>query len=589
MLDRALALRDYVRHWVEKYPAYHGLLLTGDEWLLLEDVLTILQPFRFYPLWISSSQSATIHRSLEVYSAIQLVLQKRLNELKRARLDWKVELRTAVEKTLEYANRLWDNLDSVHLAEEDRPRYPDSNRAMPIREDTILDLAAVLDPFSKLENFRGWDRQDVAAEQRREVSWTVSYRQRFIDFWKVHYAPNLKPPQMSRKRRWTTAFDSDQSGEDSNDEESSHEAMIREMQKLVEQYLDSEVESVVREEQDPEALNLVVNKGSQHRQVVREFYSDSVLDWWAKNSDRKELYPLAQMARDILATPASAVACEAAFSSGRDLCHYRRSKMTPETITRAMICKHFDRATIDEDIDELDDNSNDAEVELAQQLRALEIAASQFDVIAVKERAKKRKRSQRDLSHHRSLTEAAGEGDHDERTLRKHLGQIEHDGTVEFQKPLPPLPDKRYTKAQYLLPRATGTEKEYSLEQEKLREADRLPRVDWDEVSDFSSSDSDEEREQRAERQRRREKGLQNRTEALVKARRIRPVASHRRTQKKGKQPTRSQEEDEDAPPPKSPRVMTPTRRRQQENLASLSALRPRRVTALVEEGVYKV
>src|SRR5215212_1617605 len=98
MLDRALVLRNYVRHWVEKYPAYRGLLLTGDEWLLLEDVLMILQPFRFYTLWISSSQSATIHRSLEVYSAIQLVLQKRLNELQRARLDWKVELRTAVEK-----------------------------------------------------------------------------------------------------------------------------------------------------------------------------------------------------------------------------------------------------------------------------------------------------------------------------------------------------------------------------------------------------------------------------------------------------------------------------------------------------------
>jgi hypothetical protein len=493
----------------------------------------------------------------------------------------------AIEKTLEYANSLWNNLDSVHLSEEDRPRYPESNRAMPIREDTILDLAAVLDPFSKLENFRGWDRQDEAADQQREVSWTVSYRQRFIDFWKVHYAPNLKPPQMSRKRRWTTAFDWDESGEDSNDEENGHETIMREMQKLVEHYLDSDVERVVMREQDPEALNLVVNKGSHHQNVVREFYSDTVLDWWAKNSDRKELYPLAQMARDILATPASAVACESAFSSGRDLCHYRRSKMTPETITRAMICKHFDRATIDEDVDELDDNSNDAEMELAQRLHALELAASQFDVIAIKDRAKKRKRLQRDLSQHRSLTEGSGDGDQDQHALRKHLGQIEHDGAVEYRKPLPPLPDKRYTKAQPLLPRATGTEEEYPPEHSASQ---ALPRVDWDAVSDFSGSDSDEEREQRVRRQRQREKGLQNRSEALVKARRIRPVASHCRTQKKTKQTTR-RHEDEEVPQPKSPRVTTPTRRRQQDNgtPTSLSALRPRRVTALVEEGAYKV
>jgi hypothetical protein len=87
MLDRALALKVYIRHWVEKYPAYRGLLLTEDEWLLLEDVLTILQPFRFYTLWISSSKSVTIHRSLEVYSAIILRLQHRLDELKHARLD----------------------------------------------------------------------------------------------------------------------------------------------------------------------------------------------------------------------------------------------------------------------------------------------------------------------------------------------------------------------------------------------------------------------------------------------------------------------------------------------------------------------
>jgi hypothetical protein len=591
MLDRALALKVYIRHWIDKYPAYRGLLLTEDEWLLLEDVLTILQPFRFYTLWISSSKSVTIHRSLEVYSAIILRLQHRLDELKHARLDWKVELRTAMKKTLEYATRLWDNLDSVHLPLEDRPRYPDSNRSMPVREDTIMDLAAILDPFTKLENFRGWDQEDQQAGVERETSWTESYRQRFLDFWKQHYAPNLKPPQLQRKRRWTSAFHSD-SNDESNDEGDSHEVLVTDMQKLVEQYLDGETESIIVTNKDPEELKtLVANKGVLYKTVVRAFYSEpSVLGWWARNSDRKEFYPLVQMARDILAIPAAAVACEAAFSSGRDLCHYRRSKMKPDTITQSMICKHFDRKTMDEDIhEESNEDSNDASVELAQRLRALEVAASQFDVVFNRENADRKRRqlkkARNDLTLHRSLTEGREETPD---TIRKSLGQIEHDGEVEYNKTLPPLPQKKYSKVQPLLPRAVGNEEEESVNLEQQRASQILPSVMWDEVSDFSGSDSEEESERREERHRRREKELQNRGEALKKARRMRPVASGR--QRKEKQASRRQSTDghSEQRSPKSPRLTTPTRRRQECSL-SPNSVRPRRITALMKEGSYKV
>ena len=88
------------------------------------------------------------------------------------------------------------------------------------------------------------------------------------------------------------------------------------MQKYVELYLDSDTESIVASDSHPHA-NLVSSYGSLSKIVAKRFYSDSsVLRWWAKNADRKEFYPLVQMARDVLATPASAVACEAAFSSG---------------------------------------------------------------------------------------------------------------------------------------------------------------------------------------------------------------------------------------------------------------------------------
>jgi hypothetical protein len=296
------------------------------------------------------------------------------------------------------------------------------------------------------------------------------------------------------------------------------------------------------------------------------------------------------MARDILATPAAAVACEAAFSSGRDLCHYRRSKMKPDTITRSMICKHFDRKTIDEDIhEETNEDSNDGSVELAQRLRALEVAASQFDVVVNRENADRKRRqlkkAQNDLTLHRSLTEGWEET---QGTIRKSLGQIEHDGEVEFNKLLPSLPEKKYSKVQPLLPRAVGNEEEESVDLEEQRASQILPSVTWDEVSDFSSSDSEEERERRGERHRRREKELENRGEALKKARRLRPVASGR--QRKEKQASRRQSIDghSEQRSPKSPRLPTPTRRRQECSLSPSSA-RPRRITALMKEGSYKV
>jgi hypothetical protein len=500
MLDRALALKLYIRHWVDNYPAYRGLLLTEDEWLLLEDILTILQPFRFYTLWISTTKTITIHRSLEVYSAIILRLERRYEELKHARLDWKVELRTAIAKTLDYARRLWDNLDSVHLSENERPVYPNSNRPMPIREDTILDLAAMLDPFNKLDNFRGWDKEDAKAGIQREVTWTASYRQRFIEYWKQHYAQQLEAPRVQRKRRWATAFASD-SDTDSNDDDTRRDTILAEMQKLVEEYLDGRTELPLDKESDSAELALLVaNKDTVYRTVMKDFYSQSssILRWWMINGDRKELYPLVQMARDILATPAAAVACEAAFSSGRDLCHYRRSKMKPETITRSMICKHYDRATIDQDVGQQDGVSNDETEKLQKKLSDLEIAASQFDVVINLRAARRRKKAQRDFAVHIIITEGT-EGTERDSTLAKSLGQLEHDGDIEFHKPLPELPEKRFTKAQPLLPRAAGNEDEEPAELQPTRANQKLPDVNWDAVSDLSSSDSEEERQQREE------------------------------------------------------------------------------------------
>lgn len=58
-------------------------------------------------------------------------------------------------------------------------------------------------------------------------------------------------------------------------------------------------------------------------------------------------YPtIAQMARDILAIPATGVGVERLFNVGRDTCHYRRNRLNGDTIQMIMLIKYFERIGI---------------------------------------------------------------------------------------------------------------------------------------------------------------------------------------------------------------------------------------------------
>jgi hypothetical protein len=58
-------------------------------------------------------------------------------------------------------------------------------------------------------------------------------------------------------------------------------------------------------------------------------------------------YPtVAQMARDVLAIPATGVGVERLFNVGRDTCHYRRNRLDGNTIQMIMVIKYFERIGI---------------------------------------------------------------------------------------------------------------------------------------------------------------------------------------------------------------------------------------------------
>jgi len=60
-----------------------------------------------------------------------------------------------------------------------------------------------------------------------------------------------------------------------------------------------------------------------------------VLEYWKTRSTRFPV--LALIARDVLPLAAAGVGIERMFNSGRDICHYRRGRLNPETVRALML------------------------------------------------------------------------------------------------------------------------------------------------------------------------------------------------------------------------------------------------------------
>lgn len=72
-----------------------------------------------------------------------------------------------------------------------------------------------------------------------------------------------------------------------------------------------------------------------------------ILVWWRDNAHRFPI--LSHIARDFLAVPVSGVGVENLFSAARDVCHYRRNRLAPETIEAIMIQMCADRFEMKKD------------------------------------------------------------------------------------------------------------------------------------------------------------------------------------------------------------------------------------------------
>lgn len=108
-----------------------------------------------------------------------------------------------------------------------------------------------------------------------------------------------------------------------------------------------------------------------------------ILDWWRDNAARFPV--LSKIARDFLAVPASGVGVENLFSTARDICHYRRNRLAPETIEAIMIQISNDRFEMKRDYELSDDNDTDGQQGVLQYKEDLEAEFTEPEYISAVE------------------------------------------------------------------------------------------------------------------------------------------------------------------------------------------------------------
>jgi len=98
LLERSVGLEECTKDCLETYAEFTPLGSTPEEWRQIEYSLVVLQPIRFWTLWMSKTCSVTIHRVFQVYQDIFDHLKMQISKLEQKRMKWKVDIREGLVK-----------------------------------------------------------------------------------------------------------------------------------------------------------------------------------------------------------------------------------------------------------------------------------------------------------------------------------------------------------------------------------------------------------------------------------------------------------------------------------------------------------
>jgi len=79
------------------YTEYRPLFTTQDGWTLVQHVMEVLRPFRYWTLWMSKRHTVTLHHVITVYNDMFDQMDSVMRALAKKKTQWKEDFFFAVK------------------------------------------------------------------------------------------------------------------------------------------------------------------------------------------------------------------------------------------------------------------------------------------------------------------------------------------------------------------------------------------------------------------------------------------------------------------------------------------------------------
>lgn len=262
-----------------------------DEWRQVDYLLSITYPFFKFTSSLSATTDVTIHNVFGIYNALFTHIDKAKAQLARKKVDWKKVMKSAQDHARDKLTEYYGKTDDI--------------------PGDLYAIGTILGPRNKLEFFTTteWEPCWGPRYKKSLETYIQPYRQRYEEAQSTSAIQPaskdvsdidilLRPPVSLQSK--ATAPDE------------------------LARYLGSSMFI------SPSYLYI-----SSLMLTLLGTVEATPLVFWKEH--QKEYPILASLARDVLTTPASGSGVERLFNSARDICHYRRGSLKPQTIKELML------------------------------------------------------------------------------------------------------------------------------------------------------------------------------------------------------------------------------------------------------------
>ncbi|KAG2000826.1 hypothetical protein GB937_010790 [Aspergillus fischeri] len=333
MLRRAKRLQSVFDGFCAQY-SRHDLQLSQEEWRQIDYLLAITQPFFMFTTTLSKTKDITVHTIFGIYNKLFSHLERSMAQLARKKVNWKAVMLSALKQAKLKLSEYYSMTNDIH--------------------DDLYAIGTILAPQNKLHFFstKEWEPCWRVRYRKSLEDYLVPYQQRYSDTQPISngHSPADQISDIDMLITSATSF---------QPQTNAHSELTR--------YLGSSM------------LPSPISHVSFTYHISRHS-SDPRLFW----KDQQHEYPiLASLARDVLTTPATGSGVERLFNSARDICHYRRGSLKPNTIKDLMMSMCTSRFDIEsEQLTFVNEYLTAQEIQAAREEQDARKAVDKFDPIS---------------------------------------------------------------------------------------------------------------------------------------------------------------------------------------------------------------